>query len=353
LGASGSRWRGAPLKTTVFRFILLCVLALPLSGISGEQGLAIKDIRYFSYAAFTRIVFEIESAAPYVLTKTEDGRTLLLSAYEGPLILKSSPPAVRDSVVSGIEAKEDAGRNVVIIRMNPAAGEAKDFVLRGPDRIVIDVQKGTPIAPVLPGKSAVVVVDAGHGGSDAGISAAQGLEKSMTLDLAHAVKRILQKNPLLKVIMTREKDLALTLEERAAAANSAGAFVFVSIHATPGQNGRVFIQDPDQDQDQDVGRHAPPPVNRDFLGFDAANEQQERLWGRQQAAHAKESGELGRVLARQLTRQSDAEPDQAPVAGLKAVDAAAVLLEVGMEQDRAKAAEAIAKGIEQYAGQNR
>ncbi len=339
---------GAPLKTIV-RLVLLCILALPLSAISGEQGLVIKDIRYFSYAAFTRIVFEIESAAPYVLTKTAEGRALLLSAYEGPLILKSSPPEVRDSLVDVIEAKEDAGRNVVMIRMNAVVGEAKDFVLRGPDRIVIDVPKETPVVPVLAGKPAVVVLDAGHGGRDAGISAAQGLEKSITMDLAYAVKRILQKNPLLKVIMTREKDVALTLEERAAAANSAGPSIFVSIHAAPGLEGRVFIQDPDQG----VGRPAPPPVNRDFFGFDAANEQQERLWGRQQAAHAEESGALGRVLARQLTGQGGAEPDQAPVAGLKAVDAAAVLLEVGMEQDRAKAAEAIAKGIEQYAGQNR
>ena len=47
-----------------------------------------------------------------------------------------------------------------------------------------------------------------------------------------------------------------------------------------------------------------------------------------------------------------AEPVQAPLALLKAVDAAAVMIEIGMEMDRMQAAEAIAKGIEQYVREN-
>jgi N-acetylmuramoyl-L-alanine amidase len=59
------------------------------------------------------------------------------------------------------------------------------------------------------------------------------------------------------------------------------------------------------------------------------------------------------MLARQLTGKESAEPVQAPLAGLKAVDAAAVLVEIGMMKDRSRAAEAIAGGIEQYARENR
>lgn len=335
----------------VIKLILVSLLMLPAAALSAEKGLSVKGVRYFSYTAFTRIVFEIEAAAPYVFTSAADGRSLLLSSYDGPFALKAKLPLIRDGVVSGVETKEDAGKTFVVIRLDTAAGEVKDFVLRGPDRIVVDITKGAapPPAVAQPGKPVVIVLDAGHGGNDTGIVTAQGQEKTITLELAQAIKKILQKDPRLKVVLTREKDQTLSLNERAAATNAAGAAVFVSIHTAPGLDDRVYIQDPDEE----VGTQAAQPVNRDFLSFEAGSEQQEMLWGRQQAAHAKESGTLGRQLARQIEGKDSVEPVQAPLAGLKAVDAAAAMIEVGTGQDRAKTAEAAAKGIEQYVSENR
>jgi N-acetylmuramoyl-L-alanine amidase len=338
----------------LFKLILVSLLMVPAGTFSAEKGLTVKGVRYFSYAAFTRIVFEIEAAAPYVLTRTADGRTLLFSAYEGPFALKAQLPVIRDGVVNGIETKEDAGRNVVFIHLNVAGGEVKDFVLRGPDRIVLDIARGAAASaipvPAAAEAAVVVVLDAGHGGRDTGIMTTQGEEKSLTLELAHAVRKILQKSSHFKVLLTREKDQVLSLDERAAFANAAGAAIFVSIHAATGAAERVFILDPDDDL---AGQQAARTASRDFLSFEAGSEEQEKLWGRQQAAHAKESGVFGRRLARQFEGRDDAEPVQAPIAGLKAIDSAAVMVEIGMEQDRAKVAEAIAKGIEQYARENR
>jgi N-acetylmuramoyl-L-alanine amidase len=195
----------------------------------------------------------------------------------------------------------------------------------------------------------VVVLDAGHGGTDTGTVTAQGQEKTIALDLAQAIKKILQRDPRLHVVLTREKDVALSLSERAAAANTSGASVFVSIHIAPGTNDRIYIQDPGED----MGVQAVQSVSRDFLSFEAGSEQREMLWGRQQAAHAQESNALGRQLARQLEGKDNAEPLQMPLAGLKAVDSAAVMIEVGAGRNRAQAAEAAAKGIEQYVRENR
>ena len=338
----------------LLKLILVLLLMVPSSTFSAEKGLTVKGVRYFSYVAFTRIVFEIDAAAPYVLTRTADGRTLLFSAYEGPFALKAQLPAIRDSVVNGIEIKEDAGRNVVFIHLNVAGGEVKDFVLRGPDRIVLDIARGVASSanpvPAAAEAAVVVVLDAGHGGRDTGIMTTQGEEKSLTLELAHAVKKILQKSSHFKVLLTREKDQMLSLDERAGFANAAGAEIFVSIHAATGAAERVFILDPDDDL---AGQQAARTASRDFLSFEAGSEEQEKLWGRQQAAHAKESGVFGRRLARQFEGRDDAEPVQAPIATLKAIDSAAVMVEVGMEQDRAKVAEAIAKGIERYVRENR
>jgi len=338
----------------LLKLILVSLLMVPSSTFSAEKGLTVKGVRYFSYAAFTRIVFEIDAAAPYILTRTADGRTLLFSSYEGPFALKAQLPVIRDGVVNGIEIKEDAGRNVVFIHLNVAGGEVKDFVLRGPDRIVLDIARGAASSanpvPAAAEAAVVVVLDAGHGGRDTGIITTQGEEKSLTLELAHAVRKILQKSSHFKVLLTREKDQVLSLDERAGFANAAGAAIFVSIHAATGAAERVFILDPDDDL---AGQQAARTASRDFLSFEAGSEEQEKLWGRQQAAHAKESGIFGRRLARQFEGREDAEPVQAPIAGLKAIDSAAVMVEIGMEQDRAKAAEAIAKGIEQYARENR
>jgi N-acetylmuramoyl-L-alanine amidase len=255
----------------------------------------------------------------------------------------------RDSVVLGLESREEAGRSVVVIRLDAPAGDVKDFVLRGPDRIVIDIAKGAATVPVPPtDKQAVIVLDPGHGGKDTGIVAPQGQEKTLTLDLAIAIRKMLQKDSHLKVVLTRDRDKALTLDERAMASNAAGALLFVSIHSAADAGSRVFIQD----LSDEPGTQTARPVSNDFLGYEAGSEQQEMLWGKQQAAHARESGALGRKLARQFAGKDTAEPVQAPLALLKAVDAAAVMIEMGAAVDRAIAAEAIARGIEQYVKEN-
>ncbi len=331
--------------------IFLCLLTLVAGTPFADNGLAVKGARYFSYTAFTRIVFEIEAAAPYVLTKSADGRSLVLTAYEGQLVLKSALPAIRDGVVSGTQVKEEGGKAFIVIHLDAAAGEVKDFVLRSPDRIVVDIAKGAPAvsAPAPSAAKPVIVLDAGHGGRDSGVVTAKAPEKALTLEYALAVKKfLLKKNPNLTVVLTREKDHALTLQERAAVSNAAGAALFVSIHGAPWADARVYVLDPDEGA---VMRA--PAAPSDFLGFEAESEQQELLWGRQQAGHAKESGILGRMIARHLGARSGPEPVQAPLAALKAVDAAAVVVELGADMDTVKAAEAVMKGIEQYVRENR
>ncbi len=334
--------------------LLFFSLALPGASLSAEKGLAINGVRYFSYPTFTRVVLEIESAGPYVLTKDQDGRRLIFTAYEGPLMLKAQQmPLINDGVVKNIESKEDGGKQFVFINLDRAAGEVKDFVLRNPDRIVLDVSRGPAEPPVtVPSgkKTVLVMLDPGHGGKDGGLVFAQGQEKSLTLELARAVKKLTaKKDSRLTVILTREKDQLLSLDERAAISNAAGAALFLSLHAGAGKDVRVYVLDPDSNP-------RPGGVSggrKDFMGFETESEQQAMFWGRQQAVHAEESNSLGRRLIQQISPRAEAEPIQAPVAALEAVDAAAVVVEVGTGLDRTKTAEAIAEGIEQYVREKR
>jgi len=76
-----------------------------------------------------------------------------------------------------------------------------------------------------------VVVDAGHGGFDSGAMGVRGtFEKDINLRVAEAVAEKLKKEKNLRVIMTRQNDLFLPLDERTKLANEAGADLFVSIH---------------------------------------------------------------------------------------------------------------------------
>lgn len=76
-----------------------------------------------------------------------------------------------------------------------------------------------------------VVIDAGHGGHDAGAIGSYSKEKNINLKYALLVGNMLkEKNPDIKVIFTRDKDVFVELKERAAIANRANADLFVSIH---------------------------------------------------------------------------------------------------------------------------
>ncbi len=85
-----------------------------------------------------------------------------------------------------------------------------------------------------------VVIDAGHGGEDAGALGASGLvEKDLVLRLAKRLRGELSRRGL-KVVMTRVDDTFVSLEERFAIANDARGDLFVSIHANASPDTGVY-----------------------------------------------------------------------------------------------------------------
>ncbi|NLW82793.1 MAG: N-acetylmuramoyl-L-alanine amidase [Phycisphaerae bacterium] len=90
-----------------------------------------------------------------------------------------------------------------------------------------------PSSPSWPSRTgpSLVVIDPGHGGRDPGaISYLGHYEKDIVLQISRRLATILQQRGI-QVIMTRQGDTFIELEERAAIANQAGANLFVSIHA--------------------------------------------------------------------------------------------------------------------------
>lgn len=124
---------------------------------------------------------------------------------------------------------DDAGVRVVFDLS--ADTELSVYVLPEPFRIVVDVSPPSTRDAEPARHLSLVVLDPGHGGDDYGARAFGLHEADLTLDLALRIRSsLLALRPDLRVVLTREDDTFVSLEQRAAMANAIGADVFVSIH---------------------------------------------------------------------------------------------------------------------------
>ena len=85
-----------------------------------------------------------------------------------------------------------------------------------------------------------LVIDAGHGGHDAGAVGAFSKEKNINLSIALAFGKLVEANcPDVTVIYTRKTDKFVPLQERADIANRAGADLFISVHTNALPGGKI------------------------------------------------------------------------------------------------------------------
>lgn len=86
----------------------------------------------------------------------------------------------------------------------------------------------------------VLVIDAGHGGRDAGALGKYSKEKNINLNVALAFGKYVERNnPDVKVVYTRKTDVFVPLYERAEIANRNKADLFISIHTNALERGRI------------------------------------------------------------------------------------------------------------------
>jgi N-acetylmuramoyl-L-alanine amidase len=85
------------------------------------------------------------------------------------------------------------------------------------------------VEPGLPGEGITVCIDPGHGGKDPGCNTEKRLEKDDVLKLGLAMRTAMEAQGI-KVVMTREDDTFIPLDERCSIANKADATYFISVH---------------------------------------------------------------------------------------------------------------------------
>jgi N-acetylmuramoyl-L-alanine amidase len=170
-------------------------------------------------------------------------------------------------------------------------------------------------APASAPPRPVVVIDAAHGGSDHGAALpANVAEKELTLEVARLIQRDLQARGL-GTLMLRTGDTSLSLDQRAAAANSALILAYISVHAAgEGHGVRLYT----------ALLPASPraPSRKQFLPWDTA-----------QAGWLELSGNLAGSIAAELNqRKLEVHANPSPLRPLNNIWAAAVAIEIAPEQ---------------------
>jgi N-acetylmuramoyl-L-alanine amidase len=247
----------------------------------------------------TRIVLDLENVSRYSVYTLYNPYRIVIDAE--PAVLRTAGQAPRARDVENGAAKTTVPAPVapsepLAAKPSPppeltALSIESEQPATSPAPIQSDkpVLASKPIAPAVnsTGKFSVarqlglgvsrIVIDAGHGGHDPGASAFGLSESELVLDVALRLAQLLQQQEGIDVVLTRQTDEFVSLEERTHIANRESADLFLSIHANASANATAR------------------GVETYFLNF-ALNPQAEAVAARENAASGKNMSSLPGII---------------------------------------------------------
>lgn len=297
--------------------------------------------------------------------------------YVEPVLVEPATGEIDDALLASWAQQGD---RTLAIRLGPAYERYESFELRNPTRLVLDLLGGRPEVPPLSASGerdrTIVVIDPGHGGIENGAVGPDGLrEKDVTLDLASRLKKVLQRLPGVSVVLTRDDDRQLSLDERTAIANHNRAHLFLSIHVNSSRRkdargaetyylsakatdneARTLaaLENQAYDADHPLG---PPPEGKEGEALELI------LWDLAQNQYLAESSRLAEGVQHELNELAgtrDRGVRQAPFRVLMGATMPAILVEVGFISNRDeeellrssayrdRLVEAIARAVEEF-----
>jgi N-acetylmuramoyl-L-alanine amidase len=201
---------------------------------------------------------------------------------------------------------------------------------------------GFPLATARPAFQ-TVIIDPGHGGDDAGVRVEGGpQEKQLTLDVARRLRGLLEARLGLRVVLTRDDDRELGLDERAAVANNSKGDLFLSLHAngapSASMSGAEVLHLQLDPGDAAIGSVEGPSIP--VLGG-ATRRIDIVRWDLAQARHLESSAMLAGILDEELRRgdivMSPRGVQQAPMRVLTAANMPSALIEMAYLTNPAQA----------------
>lgn len=216
----------------------------------------IANIRFHDHTAYTRVVLDFLSRPKFTRLEEPDARKARIELPKTVLARKALARLNAANFPEGLQITTSPTRDITIT-IDLAKNEKYSLLTLGkPYRVVVDLYPRTaqasqettslqapspdqqpliPTSPPIPARKrpheVVVVLDPGHGGKDPGAIGKKGTkEKHITLQIATRLKELIAKRLGATVLMTRDEDRFLELEQRVEFANARKADLFVSIH---------------------------------------------------------------------------------------------------------------------------
>ncbi len=306
----------------------------------------------------TRITFSVAPRTPYTVSQ-EPSRVVV--RFDADALDVTLPPVSPQGLLQSIrladpnstiaidvgprfgsfrtsQVPQDDGAQVLVDLM-PAASEAAPAPAapRGSaPPFPVPPPPDMPMTPPAAGGLRTIVIDPGHGGDDAGAKGATGVtEKDVSLAVARKLKGSLEARLGVRVLLTRDGDQAVALDERAALANNNKADLFVSLHANASQRkdvsgAQVYYLAADQAGEEfrklAAGRQSLPALGGGLREIEMVP------WEFAQLQHLSESASLAGAIEEQLRGRArmNARPVlQAPLLVLAGANMPAVIVEMG------------------------
>lgn len=299
--------------------------------------------RLFLGGAATRFTTDVHDGAVSVsfsapvnpLISTEPGR-LKMTFTRDPVVSNLFIQRLETPLVASITFSEENGQaelvlqgRVPLLAKFEPGGKMIDIVAApsvGQNAPPATAAVAMPPPPTLQSLTAkppfVVMLDPGHGGDDPGARLSQTLqEKAVTLGFARRLRSALQ-NHGINTVMSRDADVTVPVEQRAAMADAARVAIFVTLHAASlGRGVRMYTAMINSSSNTPRGTFVP--------------------WDTAQSTHVLTSRALADIIKAELGKHEIPNSElAAPVKPLNNVAAAAIAIEVAPSGDDVRSVDA-------------
>jgi N-acetylmuramoyl-L-alanine amidase len=341
-----------------------------------QQSIITVQMTVTNVQGISKIVLTLSAPADYSITKEPNAYVI---RFKAPLQAPFAEQAYEDPYIAHASF---AGSDLRIqLTSAEVAGDA--YKLDNPFRIVLDLRRvSTPpggaaapqhqlpgIKPSEPSGIRTIVIDPGHGGKDMGAAGPGGLmEKDITLAVARKLSAALQTKINARVVLTRDDDTLVSLDQRTAVANQYHADLFLSVHmnaaVVKGAKGSetYFLS---LEASDEVARRAAESENASTSASKANPSADLKLilWDLAQQEYLQESSRFAQDIQEEMNRATGVQNrgvKQAPFKVLVGATMPAALVEVGFitnpaEEDKLKSddfqdmmVEALVRAVERY-----
>lgn len=230
---------------TILMLLWLCPLWAAASG-------QLSDLRLAELTDGTQLVFDLDTAVEYQTLLLDDPPRFVVDLNNTQLAQLIPSSAMRSMDVRGLRTGIHDGDDLRVVVDLVKQAHSQAYLVDHPSgtgkRLVIDIFRDREpiVGQHLPevhrvaqvhhtsqgAAPFVIAIDPGHGGKDPGAIGSQGTqEKKVVMQIARQLKALVDQEPEMRAVLTRDKDVYLHLYERIDIAREQRADLFVSLHA--------------------------------------------------------------------------------------------------------------------------